>query len=126
MNHYNLSNRQKTIVSQHLSEDLLEKQQSFLSFVLYRRIQYDYLLQFIGNMDKTSVAFDLPNSYTLEKRGSNTINIKTIGHKRSIFTVVLGCMADESKLPPVVIFKLKNIPRETFPNSIFVRVNAKG
>jgi transposase-like protein len=126
MNRYDLSNRRRTTVSQHLPEDLLEKQQSFLSFVLYRRIQYDYPLQFIGNMDETPVAFDLPNSYTLEKRGSNTINIKTTGHERSTFTVVLGCMADGSKLPPVVIFKLKNIPRETFPNGIFVRVNAKG
>ena len=35
-------------------------------------------------------------------------------------------MADESKLPPIIIFKLKNILRETFSNSIFIRVNAKG
>ena len=35
-------------------------------------------------------------------------------------------MANGSKLLPVVIFKLKNIPQETFPNGIFVRVNAKG
>ncbi len=38
MNHYDLSNHRRTTVSQHLSEDLLEKQQSFLNFVLYRRI----------------------------------------------------------------------------------------
>ena len=61
-------------------------------------------------MDKTPIAFDLPNSYTLEKCNSNTINIKTTRHERSTFTVVLGCMADRSKLPPIVIFKLKNIP----------------
>jgi len=28
-----------------------------------------------------------------------------------------------SKLPPVIIFKLKNIPRGTFPDGIFVRAN---
>ena len=77
-------------------------------------------------MDETLIAFDLPNSYTLEKCGSNTINIKTTGYERSTFIVVLDCMANESKLPPVVIFKLKNIPREIFPNDIFVRVNTKG
>jgi len=43
--------KKATTVSQHLPEDLLEKQQSFLSYVLYRRLQYDYPLQFIGNMD---------------------------------------------------------------------------
>ena len=35
-------------------------------------------------------------------------------------------MADGSKLPPVIIFKLKNIPRGTFPDGIFVRANEKG
>ena len=77
-------------------------------------------------MDEIPVAFDLPSSYTLEKRGSSTVSIKTTGHEQSTFTVVLGCMADGSKLPPVVIFKLKNVPRETFPDGIFVRTNAKG
>ena len=126
MVHHNLSNHRKTTVFQYLPEDLLEKQQSFLSYVLYRRIRYNYLLQFISNMDETSVAFDLPSSYTLEKRGSSTINIKTTGHERSTFTVILGCMANGFKLPPVVIFKLKNIPRGTFPDGIFVRTNEKG
>jgi hypothetical protein len=77
-------------------------------------------------MNKTPVAFDLPNLYILEKCSSNTISIKTTEYERSTFTVILGCMADKSKLPPVVIFKLKNIPREIFPSGIFVRVNAKG
>ena len=105
---------------------MLEKQQNFLSFILYRRIQHDYPLQFIANMDETPVSFDLPNSYTLEKRGSNTINIKTTGYERSMFTVMLGCMADRSKLLPVIIFKLKNKPRENFPDDVFIRTNAKG
>lgn len=123
---YDFSNRRRTTVSQHLPEDLLEKQQSFLSFVLYRRIQYNYPLKYIANMDETPVSFDLPNSYTLEKRGSNTISIKTTGHERSMFTVILGCMADGSKLPPVIIFKLKNKPREEFPDGVFIRTNEKG
>ena len=61
-------------------------------------------------MDKTPVSFDLSSFYTLEKCSSNTINIKTTGHERSIFTVILDCIADSSKLPPVIIFKLKNKP----------------
>jgi len=123
---HDLSNRRRTTLSQHLPNDLLEKQQSFLSFILYRRIQYNYPLQFIGNMDETPVTFDLSYSFTLEKRGSSSINIKTTGHERSTFTVILGCMADGTKLPPVVIFKLKNIPREDFPHGVHVRVNEKG
>ena len=76
-------------------------------------------------MNETSVTFDLPYSFTLKKYGSSSINIKTTGHERSIFTVILGCMADGTKLPLVVIFKLKNIPREDFPYRVYVRVNEK-
>lgn len=123
---YNLSNRRRTTVSQHLPENLLETQQCFLSYVLYMRIQHNYPLQLIGNMDETPMSFDLPSSYTLEKRGSSTVNIKTTGHEKSTFTVVLGVMSDGRKLPPVVIFKLKNVPREEFPDGIYVRVNPKG
>ena len=48
------------------------------------------------------------------------------GHEKSNFTVVLGCMADGTKLPPVIIFKLKNVPREEFPEGVIIRANAKG
>ncbi len=47
---YNLCDHHKTTVSQQLLPDLLEKQNIFLSYILYRRIQYDYLLK---NMDET-------------------------------------------------------------------------
>ncbi len=43
-----------------------------------------------------------------------------------MFTVILGCMADSSKLLHVIIFKLKNKPREEFPNGVFIRINEKG
>ena len=42
-----------------------------------------------------------------------------------MFTVILGCMADSSKLSPVIIFKLKNKSREEFPNNVFIRTNKK-
>ena len=35
-------------------------------------------------------------------------------------------MADGIKLPPVIIFKLKKIPREEFPDSVIIRANPKG
>jgi len=123
---HNLSNRKRTTISQQLPEDLIEKQHAFLSFILYRRIQYDYPLNLIANLDKTSLSFDLPSSTTLEVRGSKTISIRSTGHEKNCFTVILACMANGTKLEPVIIFKLKNIPRETFPDGIKIRVNEKG
>ena len=35
-------------------------------------------------------------------------------------------MSDGIKLEPVIIFKLKNIPREIFPDGVKVQVNEKG
>ncbi|CAG8661263.1 11177_t:CDS:2, partial [Paraglomus occultum] len=77
----------------------------------------------VCNMDETPLTFDLPNNNTIDNVGARTVSIRTTGHERSSFTVVLSCMADGSKLPPLVIFKLKNIPRGTFPQDVLVRAN---
>ena len=126
MKRYNFATRRRTHIAQHLLDDLLEKQQNFLAFILYRRIQYDYPLQYIGNMDETPVTFDLPYPTTLDHRGTSTVNIQTTSHEKSNFTVILACMTDGTKLPAVCIFKLKNIPRVSFPQGIHIRVNEKG
>src|SRR5688572_19349932 len=87
MNRNNLSNRCCTTIAQHLPDDLIEKQQEFLAFVIYRRIQYDYPLAFIGNMDETPMAFDLPSNTTIDELGTRSVSIRTIGHEKTNFTV---------------------------------------
>lgn len=123
---HDLSERRRTTVAQQLPPDLLEKQNVFLSYVLYRRIQHDYPLKYIGNMDETPLWFDLPSNTTIDHKGTKTVSIRTTGHERTSFTVVLACMADGRKLPAVCIFKLKNVPRENFPHGIHIRANKKG
>jgi hypothetical protein len=126
MSRNKLSNRRRTTIAQHLPDDLIEKQQEFLAYVLYRRIEYNYPLTFIGNMDETPMTFDLPSNTTIDELGAHSISIRTTGHEKSNFTVVLTCMADGTKLPPLVIFKLKNIPRCNFPSEVIVRANPTG
>lgn len=123
---YDLTQRRRTTVAQQLPSDLIEFQQAFLSYVLYMRMQYHYPLKYMGNMDETPMWFDLPSNTTIHKKGEKTISIRTTGYERTSFTVVLGCMADGTKLPPVCIFKLKNIPKEKFPIGIHIRANEKG
>jgi len=77
-------------------------------------------------MDETPLTIDLPGNLTIDECGTRTVNIRTTGHERSHFTVVLACMADGTKLPPLIIFKLKNVPRISFPSNVFVRANPSG
>ena len=53
------------------------------------------------------------------------IGIRTTGNKRKNFTIMLECMADETKLLPVCIFKLKKMPQEQFSNEVLIWVNEK-
>src|SRR5271154_625085 len=126
MSRNNLSNHHHTTVTQHLPNNLIEKQQEFLVFVMYRRIQHDYPLAFIGNMDETPMTFDLPSNTTVDEIGTRTVSIRTTGHEKTNFTVVLTCMADGTKLPPLIIFKLKKIPKGNFPPEVIVRANPTG
>jgi len=77
-------------------------------------------------MDKTPMSFNLPNNTTVEQCGTRTVSILSTGHERSNFTVMLGCMADGTKLPLVIIFKLVNISREEFPDGVIIRANKEG
>ena len=126
MRRNNFSNRRRTTVAQRLPEDLEPKRDEFLSNILYHRMRYNYPLALIGNMDETPLAFDMPSNYTLEETGAQTVGIRTTGYEKSNFTVVLSCLADGTKLPPMILFKLVNVPRQVFPLGIVVRANPSG
>lgn len=59
---------------------------------------------------------------TVDSKGKKTIFIKITGLLKTKFTVVLSCLADKSKLKPMVIFKRKTMPKIKFPPDIFVHV----
>ena len=63
------------------------------------RIEHDYLLGLIANMDETPVTFDLPSNITIDETGARSISIQTTGHEKTNFTVVLSYIADGTKLP---------------------------
>ena len=84
---------------------------SFPKFVLRQRKQDEFELGQIGNMDETPMCFDLPGNRTIDHKGAKTIQIRTTGNEKTHFTVVLACMANGTKLKPMVIFKRKGIPK---------------
>ena len=52
----------------------------------------------------------LPNS-TVNKKGVKTILIKSTGHEKAHYTVILTVMADNTKQPPMLIFNRKTEPQ---------------
>ena len=42
------------------------------------------------------------------------------------YTVVLLCCADGTKLPPLLIFKRKTLPKDVIPHRIYIHVHSKG
>lgn len=68
----------------------------------------------------------LPSNRIVDPKGAKTINIKTCGAEKSHFMVVLACLADGTKLKPMVIFKRKTKPKEKLPSGVLVECNKKG
>lgn len=77
-------------------------------------------------MDEVPLTFDVPSNKTVEAKGAKTVTIKTSGHEKNRYTMVLACTADGNKLPPLVIFKRKTLPKEKIPSGINVQVHPKG
>lgn len=91
----NFVSEQKTKIAQKLPEDLDEKITSFHCFVTKRCKETNYEFVHIGNMDETPVWFDMPSV--------RTVLVNKTGHEKSCFTVVLSCLADGTKVKPMVI-----------------------
>ena len=70
--------------------------------------------------------FDMPLTRTVDTSGKKTVSIKTTGNEKNHFAVVLACMADGNKLPPMIIFKRKTMPKEEIPSGVIVHVHEKG
>lgn len=126
MKRHDLVLRQKTKIAQRLPAELAEKVSSFQRFIIKHRKKNEYRLACIGNMDETPMNFDMPAGKTVNKMGEKTVLVKTTGHEKSRFTVVLTCMADGTKLKPMVIFKRKTLPKQKFPKGVVVHVHEKG
>ncbi|CAG8709708.1 37275_t:CDS:2 [Gigaspora margarita] len=87
MNWFDLSLRKCTKTSQKLPKDLSKKLAEFHSFINELRINNNFELNYIANMDETPVYFDIVGAYTLDD-------------------------SDGSKLPSMVIFKDKELMKE--------------
>ena len=121
-----LSLRSKTTLSQIVPEGYEKRLEDFRAFVGERIEEGEIEPGQIVNMDEVPLTFDIPLTRTVNKKGESSVNIRTTGHEKTHFTVVLACTADGKKLPPMVIFKRKTMPKDVFPPGIIIKVNVKG
>ena len=126
MNRQGLSLRTKTHIGQKLPKDVEDKVLSFQKFVIDERKDHLYSLVNIGNMDETPMCFDMPTSRTVHTKGEHTVSVKTTSHEKDHFTVTLACMADGTKLKPMLVFKRLTMPKDKFPPGVIIKVHPKG
>lgn len=118
--------RVRTHLAQRMPEFYQEKTENFHKHIVnFRRIK-NYEYSQIINMDEVPVNFYVPGNKTVDIKGRKSITIKTTGNEKNRFTVVLTCCADGSKLPPMIIFKRKKIPKNEIPEGIIVHVQGSG
>ena len=118
--------RQKNKIAQRLLQEFEDKIIAFQGMIIRMRQEKNYDMQQIGNMDETSMNFDMPPSRTVNSVGEKTIMIKTTGNEKKRFTVVLACLADGTKLKPMLIFKRNTMPKEPIPPRVLIHVHDKG
>ncbi|KAL1437292.1 hypothetical protein MTO96_001358 [Rhipicephalus appendiculatus] len=120
-----LAIRACTTVCQKLPEDFEEKLRNFKAFFNNEVESHNVLHSHIINMDEVPLTFDILVGRTVTEKGEKTVTLRTTGHERSHFTVVRACCTDRTKLPPMVIFKRKTMPKESFPPGTVIETNKK-
>ena len=116
---HSFSLRRRTTVGQRLPQDLITKVVGFIMTTRKLRRSKDYPLSFIGNMDETPLWLDMPGETTITRRGQRSVPLRTTGHEKARFTVVLSAMADGRKLKPYVVFKgVRPIPELNTPGVV--------
>lgn len=109
-----------------MPEEYEQKIMTFHQFIINSRKQNSFELGQIGNMDEVPLTFDVPSNKSIDVKGTKTVTIKTTGHEKTHYTAVLACCADGTKLPPLLIFKRKTLPKEKLPDGVHVIAQHKG
>ena len=121
-----MSLRTRTKLAQKMQAAYEEKILQFHSYVIKLRKNTNFELSQIANINEVPLTFDVPSNRTVDQKGVKTVTIKTSGHEKTHCTVVLACCADGTKLPPMLIFKRKTLPKESVPCGVVVMFKEKG
>ena len=102
-----LSLRRKTTVCQTEPANLIPKLVQFVIRLRKLQIDQNFSEDSIFAMDETACWMDMPADTTVDLSGARSISLKTTGHEKDHYTVILTAKADGTKLKPYVVFKGK-------------------
>ena len=102
---HSLSLRRKTTICQSVPSDCIPKMVSFIIRLRTLQIRNKYQYDSIFAMDETACWMDRPGDTTVATTGTRSVPLKTTGHEKDHFTVVLTAKADGKKLKPFVVLK---------------------
>ena len=105
MKRYGLSLRRKTSMAQKESHQLIDGLVAFVLHVRRVSMKHPYDAADIIVMDETPVWSDMLSETTMDATGKKTVSVKTTGHEKSRVSVCLAAKADDTKLPPFIVFK---------------------
>ncbi len=104
MKRSNLSLRRRTAAAQKTPDMMVEKMVSFIRFMERARERIKAKPSEIYAMDETAVWFDMLAETSVDQKGVKTVSVKTTGHEKSKFTVILTANGAGAKLKPYVVF----------------------
>ena len=110
MKRNNLCMQAKTKISQKMPVEYEDKIIEFHRFIINARKQEKFELSQIANMDEVPLTFNVPSNKTVDSKGAKSIIVKTCGHEKTHYTVVLSCCADGTKCH-LFLFLKKDIPQ---------------
>lgn len=118
----NLTLRRVTTTGQKVPADCVQKIASFVTFIRHQREKILYDPSEIYGADETPLWVEPVGDTCIDKIGSKTVPIKTTGHDKVRYTVMLTASAAGKKCKPFLVLKrVRPLPalEKQFPQIIF-------
>ena len=119
--------------SQKVPEDYGDLIKEFCNKIRSKRVEHDYTMYNMGNMDQTMCRFDMAFASTNDSIGTQSVRISTSGGAKRGFTVALCALASGVKKPAYICLKERNgvIPARVhqalrIPDNVKVTASANG
>ena len=127
MKWHSLSLRPKMTVCQKVPADCIPQLVSFIKHLRALQIRHKYPRDCMFAIDETACWMDMPSDTSVAITGAYSVPLKTTGHEKDHFTIILSAKADVTKMKPFVVFKGKGLIKDVqCISGIVVRFSANG